>query len=507
MQHKQRMQPGKTGKKPPERRLFHKPVTPGKLAIYALLALLVVGLMVIGNFIYVTVINARAAFPDKPVSTPQATAVPEASSGVELSPEPTQTLSPEEQLSLLADPNFMKDRVNILLTGIDYAPEREGRNDFRTDTIMMFSVNFATGKVDILSVPRDSYADIAFTDRRWKINGAYMSAGGADGKGYECLMQTVSDTIGGVPVNYYLAVEMQAVKDIVDILGGIWYDVDYEIDMNGRNLSKGYQQLDGQAVLDYCRARNGITSGTDIDRIDRQQRLLMEVFRQIKKANLLTEMPQIYDTMKEKVDTNLTLEQIAALALFALDLDPETELSRYALKGEYMQAYNATYYVLDHNITVDIISRIFNQDVSKTIDWTYSIGYVAFDNAKISLDKAIIKLQDYLDQRRKTLSPELIAQTEALLAQSEDLLDANDAYSKGDDTAAEDMNAMTAELEDLYQTLLVYVPPTPTPAPSATVKPTKKPAPSTTPQPTEKPSPDPTPTVTPAPTPEITPEP
>ena len=491
MQQKQRMQPGKAGKKPPEKRLFHKPVTPGKLVLYALLALLAVGLVVLVNFIYVTVINARAAFPDMPLSTPQPTDEPQDSSDVELTPEPTPTLSPEEQLSLLADPNFMKDRVNILLTGIDYAPEREGRNDFRTDTIMMFSVNFATGKVDILSVPRDSYADIAFTDNRWKINGAYMSAGGADGKGYECLMQTVSDTIGGVPVNYYLAVEMQAVKDIVDILGGVWYDVDYEINMNGRHLSKGYQLLDGQAVLDYCRARKGITSGTDIDRIDRQQRLLMEVFRQIKKANLLTEMPQIYDTMKERIDTNLTLEQIAALAFFALDLDPETELSRYALKGEYMEAYNATYYVLDHNITVDIIRQIFGQDVSKTIDWKYSIGYVKFDNAKINLDKAIIKLQDYLDQRRATLSPELIAQTEALLTQSEDLLDANDAYVKGDETAAEDMNAMTAELEAMYQTLTAYVPPTPTPAPTIapTPMPTGTPVPTATPAPTDPPSP------------------
>ncbi len=492
---KQKQQPGEAGKKPPEKRLFHKPVTPVKLTIYALLALLVVALVLLGNFIYVTVINARAAFPDIPLSTPKVTDAPQPSLDAELTPEPTQTLSPEEQLSLLADPNFMKDRVNILLTGIDYAPEREGRNDFRTDTIMMFSVNFATGKVDILSVPRDSYADIAYTDKRYKINGAYMSAGGADGQGYECLMQTVSDTIGGIPVNYYVAVEMQAVKDIVDILGGVWYDVDYEINMNGRHLSKGYQLLDGQAVLDYCRARKGITSGTDIDRIDRQQRLLMEVFKQVKKANLLTEMPQIYNTMKEKIDTNLTLEQIAALAFFALDLDPESELSRHALKGEYMQAYNATYYVLDHNITVDIIRQIFGQDVSKTIDWTYSIGYVTFDNAKINLNKAIIKLQDYLNQRRTTLSPELIAQTEALLTQAEDLLDANNIYVISDETAALDMNDMATKLEAMVQTLTTYVPPTSTPAPSATPQatPTAAPTPTVVPTPTATSSPPPTP--------------
>lgn len=451
-------------RRPPEKRLFHTPVTPVKVIVYALLALVAAALVLLGRFVYVTVIDARAAFPETPavVATPQPTATPRPSAAA--TPEPTVTLSPEERLSQQADANFMKDRVNILLTGIDYAVEREGRNDFRTDTIMLFSVDFASGKVDILSVPRDSYADIAFTDRKWKINGAYMSAGGADGQGYECLMQTVSDTIGGIPVNGYIAVEMQAVKDIVDIIGGVWYDVDYEITMNGRHLDKGYQRLNGQAVLDYCRARKGITSGTDIDRIDRQQRLLMEVFKQIKDANLLTEIPDIYDTMREKIDTNLSFEQIAALAFFALDLDLGSELNRYTLKGEYMEAYNATYYVLDHNVTVDTVDSIFGVDVSDTVDWTYSLAFVRHDVAKAALTEAIIKLQDYLNQRRDTLSPELIAQTETLLLQAQGLLES--AADKTEKTVTDGMTDMAALIETMYATLSQYVPPAPTPVPT-----------------------------------------
>ncbi len=463
-------------RRPPENRLFHKPVTPAKVIVYALLALVATALVLLSRFVYVTVIDARAAFPETPVvaATPQPTATPRPSAGA--TPEPTVTLSPEERLSQQADANFMKDRVNILLTGIDYAVEREGRNDFRTDTIMLFSVDFASGKVDILSVPRDSYADIAFTDRKWKINGAYMSAGGADGQGYECLMQTVSDTIGGIPVNDYIAVEMQAVKDIVDIIGGVWYDVDYEITMNGRHLDKGYQLLNGQAVLDYCRARKGITFGTDIDRIDRQQRLLMEVFKQIKDANLLTEIPEIYDTMREKIDTNLSFEQIAALAFFALDLDLGSELNRYTLKGEYMEAYNATYYVLDHSITVDTVGSMFGVDVSDTVDWTYSLEFVRHDVAKAALTEAIIKLQDYLNQRRDTLSPELIAQTETLLLQAQGLLES--AADTTEQAVTGGMTDMAALIETMYATLSQYVPPTPTPAPAEA--PVSPPAPEAT---------------------------
>ena len=101
---------GKPGRRPPEKRLFHKPLTVGKLIVYALLSLLAAALVLLGRFVYVTVIDAKAAFPDTPVvvSTPQATDAPPASPDAAQTPEPTQTLSPEEQLSLLADTDFMK---------------------------------------------------------------------------------------------------------------------------------------------------------------------------------------------------------------------------------------------------------------------------------------------------------------------------------------------------------------------------------------------------------------
>ncbi len=470
----------KQKKKAPEKRLFHKPITPKKIVIYCSLALLIAGMIFVGRFAYVTLINGRAAFEDSkptPSPTPAETTI---------TSTPTATLTPEEILAMQADRDFMKDRVNILLTGIDYAEEREGRNDFRTDTIMLFSVNFATGCVDILSVPRDSYADIAFTDRNWKINGAWMSAGGFDGQGFECLMQTVSTTIGGIPVNYYLAVEMQAVKDIVDIIGGVWYDVDYEITMNGRHLDKGYQLLDGQAVLDYCRARKGITSGTDIDRIDRQQRLLLEVFKQLKSSNLLPKIPEIYDAMKTQIYTNLNFEQIAALAFFSLDLDTDTELNRYSLTGEYTEAKSSSYYVLDHTYTCEVVNKIFG--VEPQIDWSYDLKYVEYDTAARHLEEAIKKAKNYLSENQAVLSSELkeTAQEQISSAQkacnsAKSLLKkAKKANSNDKIKGPEKLEKATKKMLALYDTLHSYVlnpPPAPAPKPAPSV--------STEPLPTE----------------------
>lgn len=494
-------------KKTPEERLFHKPFTKKKIIIYGLLALALIAAIITCRFVYVTLIDARSAFPD-PTPVPTRTIVESAESA-----EPTQTLSPEELLAMQADKDFMKDRVNIVLAGIDYSVEREGRKDFRTDTIMLFSVNFATGKVDIVSLPRDSYADIAFTDNRWKINGAWMSAGGFEGQGFDCLMQTITTTLGGIPVDYYLAVEMKAVKDIVDAIGGVWYDVDYEIDMGPRHLDKGYQLLDGQAVLDYCRARKGITSGTDIDRIDRQQRLLLEVFSQLKNEKMLPKIPQIYSDLKSEIYTNLNFEQIAALTFYALDIDPEADLSRYALTGTYMRAYNATYYVLDHTYTQEIVKEVFGIDAD--IDWTYDINYVAYDMAARDLEDAINQTKDYLNKNKAVLSPELIQKAQNKINDATDTLHgAQSRLKKARSTNSNSRIKSTGSLKDaaqamtsLYDSLKDYVlhPPTPTPSPtpSATAPAaTPTPAPSATPsQPAESQSPTPTPEESESPTP------
>ena len=180
--------------------MFHKPVTAGKIIRYVLLAIVLAAVVWTGWFVYVTVINPYAAFDNtSSAATTEAVVAdtPPVSSGTDVSditPTSTPTLSPRELLAQQSDLDFMKDRVNVLLVGIDYAAEREGRTDFRTDTIMLISANFKTGQADMLSIPRDSYADIAWTTRKWKINGAYMSAGGADGDGFACLMETVSNT-------------------------------------------------------------------------------------------------------------------------------------------------------------------------------------------------------------------------------------------------------------------------------------------------------------------------
>ncbi|MDO4572056.1 MAG: LCP family protein [Clostridia bacterium] len=262
---------------------------------------------------------------------------------------PTPTLSPEEQLMNEADRDFMQDRVNILLLGFDQSPEREDedsevyrdeKNNYRSDVLMLLAVNFKEDSAHLISVPRDTYTPIYNVRGRWKVNAAFAKGGSAEGEGFLYAQKTL-EMLFGVPIPYYVGVNMEGLKALVDAIGGVDYDVDVEIRLNGRILHTGPQHLNGQQVLDYCRARKGIS--TDVGRNDRQQRMLFAIFEQMQATGTLAAAPKIYAAVRDDVYTNLSVPQIAALAAFGLELGLEN-LKRSTLEGAYVSnVYNASF--------------------------------------------------------------------------------------------------------------------------------------------------------------------
>lgn len=328
-----------------------------------------------------------------------ATPVPQRTARPSAAPTPSPTLSPEEALLREADADFMKDRVNILLLGWDESPERNdedsetyrgGKNGFRSDVMMLLAVNFAENTAHLISIPRDTYSPLYNVKGRWKINAAFAKGGGRDGDGFTYAVKTV-EMLFGVPVTHYIGVDMEGLKHLVDALGGVDYDVDVRITLNGRVLEKGPQHLDGQQVLDYCRARKGIS--TDLGRNDRQQRMLMTIFSELQRANKLTAIPAIYTSCKDDVYTSLTSAQIAALAAFALRLDPETDLARSTLAGEYVSnVYNASYYVLINKKLEALVYEEFGVKIDRADK--YDLSRVKRDKAAQEAEKAAEAAED-----------------------------------------------------------------------------------------------------------------
>lgn len=366
------------------------------IALFVLAALL---LAAGGGALYLRSIKAdpmQAFQPQAPAATPAPTAP------AQTAPSPTPTLSPEEELKRAADMEFMRNRVNILLLGWDQSPEREEQggelyrdeaNNFRSDVMMLLTVDFARQRVDLISIPRDTMASIYNVTGRWKINAAFAKGGSAAGDGFHYAIETVQSLLG-VPISHYAGVDMSGLKAVVDAMGGVDYDVDVRIVLNGRVLEKGYQHLNGQQVLDYCRARKGIS--TDVGRADRQQRMLFAILSQLKSKDQLKNLPKVYLSVQDKVHTNLNLEQIAALTLFALDLDLESGLHRHTLAGEYISdtPYSgASYYVLDTDKLKALVQELFG--VELTPDYRFDYRYVLADKAA-ALGLAFADCADYL---------------------------------------------------------------------------------------------------------------
>ncbi len=266
--------------------------------------------------------------------------------------------------------NFDKDVVNFLLMGFDRTAERDKvYSVYRPDTMIVVSVNFRSAEMALLSIPRDSYVNIYGHNTYDKINSAYMygheygikGIGDPHLAGITCTVKTVEELLGGIPIHYYFTVDMDGVVEIVDKLGGIYYEVEIPIkDTNGRVLvEKGYRQLSGEDYLQYCRYR-GV--GGDTGRTQRQQELLIATFKQLKQAGKLVKIPQVYKSLTETVDTDLNMSQLAALALYGKEIDPE-EIKSHVLAGSIQWAprgeYDICYLVIDERARVELIKELF----------------------------------------------------------------------------------------------------------------------------------------------------
>lgn len=244
---------------------------------------------------------------------------------------------------------FDKNIINFALLGFDRNEERDAEYEYyRPDTIMIVSINLETAKVDLVSIPRDTLVTIYDENGkgilRDKVNSAYGHGWeGADSEdlaekhrlGMAYQIETISMALKGVPIHYFGTIDMDGVMEAVDILGGVWYDVEKRVyHKTGRVIAEpGYQLLKGKKFMDLLRNRQ--YSSGDLQRIENQQAILLAAFDQFKQAGKLVHAPQIYMAMKDKIGTNLTFDQIMSLAFFAAKNISMDKFSTHVLETNY----------------------------------------------------------------------------------------------------------------------------------------------------------------------------
>ena len=86
---------------------------------------------------------------------------------------------------------------------------------------------------------------------------------------------------------------MPAVKGLVDAVGGVDYDLELSYTMMGRRYRAGQQHMDGQGVLDYLRVRKNVSEGGDLNRINRQKKMMIALFQSMQQQNLILKISDI----------------------------------------------------------------------------------------------------------------------------------------------------------------------------------------------------------------------
>lgn len=241
-----------------------------------------------------------------------------------------------------------KSRFTFVLAGLDRRPGERGLA-YRTDSMMLISIDPATQSIGVLSIPRDLYVQIPGYTNLQRVN-TPMVFGETRQPGYgpTLLMQTVQLNLG-IRVHDYVVVDFQAFIDIIDAIGGITITTDYTInDRTFPDLAYGYDpfylpagthQLNGYNALRFARTRHG---DSDIARARRQQQTLLAIRDRIlnfgQLPNLIGQAPVIWQSLSNNVYTGLTFEQIIQLALYVKDIPPEN-IRMGVISFEYLIPY------------------------------------------------------------------------------------------------------------------------------------------------------------------------
>ncbi|MED3623913.1 LytR family transcriptional regulator [Neobacillus thermocopriae] len=194
-----------------------------------------------------------------------------------------------------------KDPFSVLMLGVD----QRGNDRGRSDTIIVLTVNPNNNSIKMLSIPRDTRTEIIGKGKQDKINHAYAFGG------VPMAIDTVENFLD-IPIDYYIQVNMEGFKDIVDAVGGVTVRNDLDFSYDGFHFSKGEINLTGEEALAFARMRKEDPRG-DFGRQTRQRQIIQAVINEGASLSTLTNYASIFNALGKNVKTNLTFDEMVQI--------------------------------------------------------------------------------------------------------------------------------------------------------------------------------------------------
>ncbi len=225
-----------------------------------------------------------------------------------------------------------KERVNILLLGIDQREIEQG--PWRTDTMILVTIDPTTKSAGMLSIPRDLWVSIPGYEESRINNAHFMGDATNYPGGGPALAKKTAQYNFGLPVHYYVRLNFTAFEKLLDLIGGIDVQVARTIDdpeypdgsygFEPFHIEAGLQHMDGKTALKYARSRHDDPLG-DFGRAHRQQQVILAIRDRVLKANVIPQLlpraGEIASTLGDAVQTDLSLQQVLALAKLGSQID------------------------------------------------------------------------------------------------------------------------------------------------------------------------------------------
>ncbi|OGO58614.1 MAG: hypothetical protein A2V85_18370 [Chloroflexi bacterium RBG_16_72_14] len=236
-----------------------------------------------------------------------------------------------------------RERLNILLVGVD---QRQGERTFNTDTLIVVSVDPVTGLVAMFQVPRDM-VDVPVpqnAQRVWgsvyrgKVNSWYMQNRSredlwpgqtAQARGFNSLKALLGE-LYGLEIPYYVMVNFQGFREVVDTLGGVQINVQIPVaestypagtgSLRRVYIPAGPQHMTGSEALIYARSRHRAQGG-DFDRGRRQQRVLISLKDQMNARAVMANLDGLVRALSQSVKTDIKTGDVARLLSLAESVD------------------------------------------------------------------------------------------------------------------------------------------------------------------------------------------
>jgi len=238
--------------------------------------------------------------------------------------------------------NVTKKPFNIYISGIDTYGKINSVS--RTDVNMILTVNPKTFDILVTSIPRDYYVELYGYNEFDKLthSGIYS---------IDTSIGTIEKMLG-IKIDYYVKVNFTSLIKMVDTLGGIDVESEYEfVSQDGYKFYKGTNKMNGAKALSFSRERKSLPDG-DRSRNVNQQAVLTAIINKLMVKSNLTKYNDLLKSLKPSIVTNMSDSQITNFVKMQIDKNPKWNIEYYLLDGE--DGYEYTYSYSKHKLYVMI---------------------------------------------------------------------------------------------------------------------------------------------------------